>query len=89
MLAVSVVRPKSIPVILVSGSQNGFVLVNTGAVAGADIGYPKRSAELVGNCNKGCWCVGDSSMPYWLLFRSFCMVSVNFGASFLDPFEAV
>jgi hypothetical protein len=34
----SVVKSRSMPLMLVSGSQKGLVLAKTGAVAGADIG---------------------------------------------------
>jgi hypothetical protein len=38
VVASSAVKSMSIPLMVASGSQKGFVVVNTGAVAGADIG---------------------------------------------------
>jgi hypothetical protein len=48
ILASLAVKSRSMPPILLSGSQKFFVLVNTGAVAGADRGKPKRSADVEG-----------------------------------------
>jgi len=52
MTASSATKSRSIAFMLVSVSQNGFVLENAGALAGADIGYPYISVDVGGKLGK-------------------------------------